>query len=156
MKFTLRKFVVGLFSIGVLLAIFAIYNRFGASRPEEIDRGRQFVDIIPDSNINNTGKQAGTIADVDVVTVRQSRFLHRNEDNEVDREFGFQELLHESGDQWEIKKPYMNLFSANITCSVTADKGNVRVETAFGQPTPNDATFSGNVVIHITSMTWSL
>jgi len=149
MKFTVRKFVVGLFSLALLLAVFLLYNRYFESRPKGIDLSRQFVDTIPDGNVGGSIGQAGTIAGVEVVAVKETRFLHRNKDNKVDREFGFQELLHESGDQWEIEKPYMNMFLPSLTCSVTADKGNVQVESAFGRPTPNDSTFSGNVVIHI-------
>ncbi|HDZ68978.1 MAG TPA: hypothetical protein ENH43_00965 [Phycisphaerales bacterium] len=72
-----------------------------------------------------------------------------NEEKQVDREFGFEKLLHEIGDEWEIEKPYMNIFRRNFKCYITADRGRVQVETAVGRPSPKDATLTGNVVIHI-------
>ena len=149
MSINLRKFFVGLFSLAVLLGLFLLYMRLGRNKSVEMDAGHRLVATIPDVNVSDANNKSGTIAGVEVFTVRQSRFLHRNKDNQVDREFGFESLLHESGDQWEIEKPYMNIFLPNFNCSVTADKGNVRVETVFDQATPSDATFSGNVVIHI-------
>jgi len=43
----------------------------------------------------------------------------------------------------------MNIYQRNVKFYITADKGNVQVETAVGKSTPKDATFTGNVVIRI-------
>jgi hypothetical protein len=43
----------------------------------------------------------------------------------------------------------MKLFLPKVQCHVTADTGEVQVQTVFGQFIPNDAVFQGNVVIHI-------
>ena len=67
----------------------------------------------------------------------------------MDRDFGFEQLLHQQGNQWEITNPYMKLFFPTFQCVVTANRGKVQVETAFSRPMASDALFSGNVVIHI-------
>jgi hypothetical protein len=89
------------------------------------------------------------VGDIGVGTVQKARYTHLNARKQVDREFGFEKLLHAEGDEWEIEKPYMNVYQHNLKCYMTADKGTVRVEEAVGKLSPKDATLTGNVVIHI-------
>jgi hypothetical protein len=89
------------------------------------------------------------VGGVGVGTVQKAKYTHLNTKKQVDREFGFEKLLHVEGDEWEIEKPYMNVFRGNLKCYMTADKGRVQVEDAVGRATPTDATLTGNVVIHI-------
>ncbi len=141
-----RQFVVGLLVLGVLVGVYWLYTRFGSAPPGATEVARALPEPLADAGDD---REIGTIAGVGVRRVQNTRFAHRNEFNEVDREFGFEELLHEEGDQWEITDPYMDLYFPKFRCRVTADRGKVQVETAFGQPMANDALFSGNVVIHI-------
>jgi hypothetical protein len=89
------------------------------------------------------------VGGVGVGTVQKAKYTHLNAKKQVDREFGFEKLLHAEGDEWEIEKPYMNIFRGNLKCYMTADEGKVQVEDAVGRATPKDATLTGNVVIHI-------
>jgi hypothetical protein len=43
----------------------------------------------------------------------------------------------------------MNMYRRNSTCYITADEGQVEVETAAGRMTTRETTFSSNVVIRI-------
>ncbi len=71
------------------------------------------------------------------------------ETKEVIRVWGFEELLHDTGEEWDIEKPYMNIFRRSFKCYITSDKGRVQVETAAGRPSQKDVTLTENVVIHI-------
>jgi hypothetical protein len=100
----------------------------------------------------NTGEfdsKIGMVGGVGVGTIQKAKYTHLNAKKQVDREFGFEKLLHAEGDEWEIEKPYMNIFRGNLKCYMTADEGKVQVEDAVGRATPKDATLTGNVVIHI-------
>jgi hypothetical protein len=146
-----RKFVIGFISLAAVLAIYLFYGRIGKTppMPMDTDTGAEFIDFIADGNDGGLDNEAGIIGEVGVSTVRKARYITLNENKEVEREWGFERLLHEVRDLWEIEKPYMNIYQRNFKFYITADKGNVQVETAVGKSTPKDATFTGNVVIRI-------
>jgi len=149
MGLNLRKIVVGLAASGVLAGVFALYLRFNRTPPIVADEVRPTPTPVAEVNISDAGQQPGKIGGVTVGPVRQTEFLHRNELNQIDRKFGFETLLHEQGSQWEITKPYMWMYLGRFVCRVTADRGKVQLVEAFGRPMPTDATFKGNVVIHV-------
>ena len=144
-----RKFYVWLISLGVVLAIYLLYTRLSRTPPIDIDTGGKFTGTAVDSNVGQFGSEVGKIGDVGVGTIQKARYTHLNKEKQVDREFGFEKLLHKEGDEWEIEKPYMNIFRNNLKCYITADKGKVLVENVVGRPSPKDATLTGNVVIRI-------
>ena len=147
----MRKFVIGFVSLCVVLAAYLLYSRISSS--PSIDTGPQ-VDIIEsaaDANAVAFDSEIGKIGDVGLGAVRKAKYITLNKDKQVEREFGFEKLLSESRDIWDIEKPYMNIYRRNFKCYVTADNGKVQVETAVGRTTPKDATFSSNVVVHIIS-----
>jgi hypothetical protein len=119
--------------------------------PIDIDKNAdtEFVNTIVDSNLGDFENKVGMVGGVGIGTAQKANYINYNEDKQVEREWGFERLLHEERDVWEIEKPYMNFYRPNFKCYVTADIGNVRVETAVGRSTPKDATFTGNVVVHI-------
>ncbi len=146
----MRKFYIGLISLAVVLVLFTIYSRWGTTNQPDISRRSKFIDSVEDSNVVDIKEEVGRIGDVGVGTVKKAYFEDRNEKNQkLERTWGFEILLHESGDLWEIEKPYMNIYQRNLTCFITADTGTVQVETVVGKSTPKDATFTSNVVIHI-------
>ena len=145
----LRKFVIGFISLAVVLAIYVLYGRVSKTPPIDTDAGAGFIGTIADSNLGRFDSKVGMIGEVGVEIAQKAYYFTLNKDNEVEREWGFEELLHEERDILEIKKPYMNIYRRNFKCYITADKGSVQFETAVGRSTPKDATFTGNVVIHI-------
>ncbi len=94
--------------------------------------------------------EMGQIDEARLGTVRKAKYTTLDpKTRRPEREFGFQKLLHKGGDLWEIEKPYMNVYRRNSTCYITADKGEIEVETTAGKTTPQDVTFSSNVVVRI-------
>jgi hypothetical protein len=147
----MRKFAIGFVSLCVVLAVYLLYSRLSSS--PAIDTGPE-IDIIKsasDANAVGLDNEIGKIGDVGIGPVRKAKYVTLNENKEIEREFGFEKLLNETRDIWDIEKPYMNIYRRHFKCYVTADKGKVQVETAVGRTTPKDATFSSNVVIHIIS-----
>jgi hypothetical protein len=146
-----RKLRVWLISVGVISVIYLFYNLISRTPPIEIDTG----DTVAESNTADSDGNVGKVGGVGVGTIQKAKYTHLNERKQVDREFGFEKLLHAEGSEWEIEKPYMNVYRHNLKCYMTADKGTVRIEEAVGRPTPTDATLTGNVVIHILPETGS-
>ena len=145
-----RKFRVWLISVGAVLAAYLFYSLLSKTPPIEIDSASYFTDTVADGNVGGLDGKVGMIGNVGVGNVKKAEYIHLNEQKQVDRVLGFEELLHKTGNEWEGKKPYMNIFRRDLGCYITADRAEVRVETAAGgRPSPKDAKFTGNVVAHI-------
>ena len=146
----MRKVLIGFVSLGLVLGGYLLYTRIGKTPGFDTDRAVKAIKSTTDGNAVDLDSGIGKIDEVGIGPVRKARYVTLNEKTkEVEREFGFEKLLHEVRDVWEIEKPYMNVYRRNFKCFVTADKGEVQVETAVGRTTPRDATFSSNVVIHL-------
>ncbi len=143
----LRKLLIWSVSLGVVAGIYLLYNR--VSRTPRIDIGMTAdVGGVADSNMGRPGSEIGKIGDVGVADVEVARFITRNKNKTVSRELGFRRLLYDRGDEWEIERPYMNIFRRALKCRITADTGNVLLEPGVDRPSPKDVTLTGNVVIH--------
>lgn len=145
---TLRTILVGLLCLAVLLGIYLLYSRVSETPQLEVGTGVGLTGAAE----NGTGEldgELGKIGDVGVGTVKKFEYLHRNDQGEVDRKFGFRELLHQTKGRWAVNKPYMDVFLPSLRCNMTADRGNVQMESAAGGLGARDATFAGNVVMHI-------
>jgi hypothetical protein len=97
---------------------------------------------------DSTGK-VGMVGDVGVGIVKNARYTTLNAQKQIEREFGFQELLHQNGNDWEIEKPYMNIYRRNFNCEITSERAKVTVEIAGGKVTPKEGMLLGNVTIRI-------
>ena len=141
-----RKLTIWIFSLLAVLVLYFIFTRSSPTPEIVIDKSLQQ----PSADISDqSAGQVGKIGDVGIGAVQQARYTHLNSKKEVDREFGFEKLIHEMGDEWEIEKPFMNIFRRDFECRITADSGKVQVQAAGGRPAPKDASLNGNVVIHI-------
>ena len=145
----MRKLLIGFISLGVVLVIFLIYNFIGRTPSTDNGNGARYIDTAIDSNIVGTDSDIGKIGEVGVGTIRKAVYTTLNKNKEVEREWGFERLLHQAKELWEIEKPFMNVYERDFKCYITADKGEVKIETIAEKPTPKDATFTGNVVVHI-------
>jgi hypothetical protein len=139
-----RKFVVWLVSLAGVVVVFLLYTLIGRTPKIEIQKAAEPAVDIADSN-----DKVGRVGSVGVGTIKKAKYVHLDKYKQVDREFGFERLLHELEDEWEIEKPYMNIYRHNLVCYITADKGTVLVEDAMGKPNPKDATLTSNVVVRI-------
>lgn len=148
MGLNVRKLAVGSVALAVLAGVFLLYLRFNRTPPIVVEADRPAP--VAEANEPNVHDALGTIAGVDVGGVQEAEFQHRDETGRIDRRFGFHELIQVQGDQREVTKPYMEQFLPEAVCRVTADRGRVRLDDTFGRPMPTDASFFGNVVIHLT------
>jgi len=149
MNSNLRKLFIGLISLGVVLGVYLLYSRVSETPRIDMSSTGQFTDMVVESNAGDFDGRIGNIGDVEVIALKKTKFLHRNKNKVVDRELGFEELLHEVKEGWDVSKPYLNVYQPSFNCYITAEEGRVRVETAAGRHSPKDATFTGNVVAHI-------
>ena len=152
MNVNVRKVAVGLVVLGVIVLAYVTYMRFGSHPPLDFDTDKLVPDVAREAIDDVSGTSVGTVGGVGIRTIEQTSFFHTDANGDVDREFGFDELIHSDEDRWEITNPYMRLFLGDLRCRVTADRGRVELETAdtaLGQPMPSDAEFTGNVVIRI-------
>lgn len=146
----MRKLIIGFATLCAVLGAYLLYNHMSGS--PSIDTGQQ-VDIMEsatDANAIGFNGEIGKIGDVGVGTTKKAYFTKLNKiTKEIEQEWGFEKVLSEARDIWDIEKPYTNILRHNFKCYITADKGKIQVETAVGRTTPKDATFSSNVVVHI-------
>jgi hypothetical protein len=149
MSLNLRKLAVGFLALGVLVGVFVLYMRFNRTPPIVVGAAKAVPQPVADVNRSESNQQAGKIAGVKIGPVVDTEFIHRNESNQIDRKFGFEELLHKQGNQWVITKPYMWMYLERFSCRVTADQGRIQLVEAFGRAMPTDAEFIGNVMIHV-------
>ncbi|MCU0913365.1 MAG: hypothetical protein MUC88_02245 [Planctomycetes bacterium] len=151
MKGTIRKLVVGLFALAVLWGVYWFYLQVNRTPPMPTEVAES-LPALPARTAGGSPNEVGTILNVGIDRVEQTRLVHRNDKNEVDRIFGFERLVHRRGSQWETTNPYLQMFLPTFRCTVTANRGRVQVDTAFSRVVAGDATFTGNVVIHIVPM----
>ncbi len=149
MGLNLRKTIVGLSVLVILLGAYVTYTRVGGSTPVSTQAVPQ-----PDANdlVPTPGDLSGQVGSgTQIQRIRGTQLIHTDATGAVDRNFGFEDLSHPEGKQWEATHPFMTLYQPGFKCSVTADKGQVQTESDFGRLIPNDALFSGHVVIHISA-----
>jgi hypothetical protein len=144
MTFRSRKLFIWFISFGAVLVVFLLYSLLSRTPRIEIDISSEETGA--DSNFSG---EVGVVGEVGVGPVEMARFTTLNKDKQIVREFGFERLLHKTGDEWAIEKPFMNIYRPSFKCYLTADNGDVQMETAVGKTSPKDAKLSGNVVIHI-------
>jgi hypothetical protein len=148
MNVNLRKIVVGLVVLGAVVAVYLGYLRVDES--PNLDAETVTPGVVRDPIVEGPAGTGGEIDGTSIDLVERPRFFHTDVNGDIDREFGFDELVRSADDAWVITNPYMRLFLGNIQCRVTADRGEVQLESSLGgQPVPDDANFEGNVVIRI-------
>jgi hypothetical protein len=148
----MRKLVIGFVSLCAVLGAYLLYNHLSNSPSIDTDQQVDIIESAADANAVGLDSEIGKIGDVGIGPMKKAYFIKVNKETKaVEREFGYEKLLSESRDIWDIEKPYMNIYRRNFKCYVTADNGKVQIETAVGRTTPKDATFTSNVVVHIVS-----
>jgi hypothetical protein len=142
-----RRFSVWLLSFLAVLVIYFIYNKLNTTPMITTNNSRQPARTAVDVCDANAG--VGMVGDVGIKTVRNARYTRLNPQKQVEREFGFEELLHADGNDWEIEKPYYTIYGKSFVGTISGEKAKVTVETSAGQVTPRDGLLTGNVTIRI-------
>lgn len=146
-----RKIKVWAVSFGLVVGVFIIICFFVQTpeiqRPGSENGGDDMV--VPDLS----GKSS-EVAGVGIGKVSMTEFIKRDEDTGRIKEiFGFEKLLNpeRKNERWKLDQPYLKSFGEDSSFKLTADKGDVRVDTIVGEATPSEGTLRGNVVITINS-----
>ncbi len=148
----MRKFVIGFVSLCAVLGLYLLNKHLNSSPPLDADQQTNIIESSSDSNAVSFDSNIGKIGDIGVGTTKKAYFTKLNKiTKEIEQEWGFEKVLSETRDIWDVEKPYTNILRHNFKCYITADKGKVQVETAVGRTTPKDATFTSNVVVRILS-----
>lgn len=149
MAFDARRFYVWLGSLLAVMLVYLLYTRLTHTPPVQSELAETYGPIEDDANAPEQTETIGMVGDVGVGKVRNAKYQTRNEQKQLEREFGFEELLHKSGDEWEIEKPYIKIFRPKFNCYIEADKGKIIVETAAGKTSLKNAALQNNVLIRI-------
>ena len=142
-----RRFTIWLVSFLAVLVVYFIYNRVSRTPPIPTEAAMTPAGQLADM-CDSTGR-VGMVGDVGVGVVKNARYTTLNAQKQVEREFGFRELLHQDGNDWEIEKPYMNIYRRSFRCAITGERAKVAVELAGGKVTPKQGMLMGNVAIRI-------
>ncbi len=146
MKRDLRKLHIWLVSLAMVAVVYFIVNLINQREPIRIEGDSRTGDV------NDYGKfedEIGKIDDTGIIRVEGSTYQHRNERGEVDREIGFDKVIRKVEDRWELDRPFINFYRTDMSCYITADRGDFQIETVVDEPTPSDGSLEGNVVVHI-------
>ncbi|MGB8225722.1 MAG: hypothetical protein WCE45_02475 [Sedimentisphaerales bacterium] len=145
-----RKFIIWFVSFTVVLAAFLLYRSVSNTRLIEIttlDSGLERPDVnqfLSDSNAGQVGKAK-------LEYLERARFETIDaKTRKLKRVVGFEKVLHKTGNEWVLDKPYMNVFQDKFRCNITADTGTIEIENVEGaDPVPKSAVLKKNVIIHI-------
>ncbi len=142
-----RRFTVWLVSFLAVLVIYFIYNRLSRTPPIVASGSGQLAERAAD--VCDSNDKVGMVGEVGVGVVKNARYTTLNAQKQVEREFGFEELLHQDGNEWEIENPYMTIYRRDFKCMLSGRRAKVVVETAGGRVTPKEGTLTGNVTIRV-------
>jgi lipopolysaccharide export system protein LptA len=144
MRLNWRTIYVAALALQVILAAYFLFTLLaGRSRIRVEKSYAGNPPPVPDSN------EVGRLGPVGIGTVQKARFVNFNDNKQVSREFGFERLLHRAGDQWQIAKPFLNLYQPDFECHITAATAVVTADELNGIADIKEATLKDNVVIHI-------
>lgn len=143
-----RKIIIGIVATLITAALFAAYLRLTGTKGISTSNGSAVRDI-PDRPFD---PQAKRIDDTVIHSVEQSRYTILDPQTKlIYRVFGFEKLLNpgSQSNNWQVERPYINFFEKRFNCRMDADRGVFEVETAGGTPVPQNAQFTGKVVIRL-------
>ena len=143
-----RKFKIWFTSFLVVLIVFLFYRIFGNVGVIRISRPDY---QIGDMNAIPGDANVGQIGQAKLEYVERARFETVDpKTRKLRRVVGFEKVLHKSGNEWDLYKPYMNVFQDNLRCNITADTGTVELENVEGgDPAPKTAILKGDVLVHV-------
>lgn len=144
----IKRLFIGLLTLAAAVGVFWFYIQHQSTPEISI---REFTD--PNDMLLDVANQdgvSGTISDVIVGPVKTFKFEDRVfETGEIYRVWGFEDLLSKGSDVWQVVKPYMTVYESDMTCEITADFGEFRIEEINSNPYPKEGTFSGQVQVHV-------
>ncbi|MFA7484530.1 MAG: hypothetical protein WCZ89_00690 [Phycisphaerae bacterium] len=104
----------------------------------------------PQISAEQASEQVGKVGDIGIGEVEAAKFVDFHKDKSVSREFGFEKMLHRTGEQWQVENPFMNIYQKQFRGRITADKAVVLAAQTGTSPSFKEATLVGNVIVQIT------
>lgn len=146
MQFNSRKLNIWLISFGAIFVVYLLYNAISDTPTIKVDTPPETV---VDSNKVSSGEDIGRVGDVGIEQSENVVCVHRDEEKQIDRKWGFKKLLHKEGEQWELDKPFFDIYGVAFDCYMTGDRGSIQVESVLDDPVAKDAKLTGNVIIRL-------
>jgi hypothetical protein len=126
-----------------------LFRLAGGAGEIDLSRPPAFAPAGPDANVAQRGRTGGRIGDIGVTILEKARYVHCDDNGRIDRVFGFSDVLHKDGENWELDQPYVDIVDANFLCRITGDRGLLRIVNTGGGAEPADGKLLGNVVLHV-------
>jgi hypothetical protein len=142
-----RKLVVGAASFAAVFAAYLLYVSVSGSGRIDTASTRQPLES-PPAAVTETGR-IGAVGEVGVEDVQKAVFTELDDNKRIEREFGFNRLLHKEGQMWDLEGPYMNIYRDGFDSYIQARKGNAMVEEILGRPRLKEITLAGDVVVRL-------
>jgi hypothetical protein len=140
--------MIGTASLMVAVLLFVGYIRLTGTKGIPVGETSQIADI-PDKSV--TG-QANQIDKTKIYSANQAVYpIMDPQTKKVLRVFGFESLLNpgQQSNNWQVRRPYMNVFEKKFRCRLDAEEGSIQMEYSGGRPIPKDAHLTGSVVIRL-------
>jgi hypothetical protein len=141
----LRKIFLFVIALAVGIGVFLLYNLL--TGPPLIEVGGGYKIIKNDKPAVVLEEERGSIGDTVIGETEVSEFNLLDPQGNIKSRFGFKKLIHSEGLDWELEKPYVNIYDEKYTCRVVSDTGFIRIEMVAGKPVPVSARLNDNVVI---------
>lgn len=151
MNSKLRIVLIWFVSLLAVIAIYLLSTRLSQRPVITLRPDHNILDYLPEVNKTVDSNSAAAIDGTKIIEIKKARFETRDDKTkQIIQVFGFATLLESKGDQWELEKPYIDLFRKQFNCSIRAERGIVRVEQSSAQTDPREGKLQGNVTITLT------
>ncbi|MHC4215066.1 MAG: hypothetical protein ACYSWP_17030 [Planctomycetota bacterium] len=148
MNSKLRTVLLWFASLLVVIAIFFLSTRLSQRPAITLTPDHNLLDYLPEVNETPDSNSASAIEGTEIIDVVDAEYITRDEiTKEIIQRWGFASVLTSQGDQWELEKPFIDLFRKQFNCSIRAEKGILRVEQSSAQFDPREGQLQGNVTI---------
>lgn len=146
-----RKIFLVILAVVIAVGAYLAY-RFYANPPAiSVGKGYTVVKAKPqptESTETPMGKE-GSIGETVVGETEVSEFNLLDPQGNIKSRFGFEKLVHSEGLEWELEKPYVDIYDPKYSCKVVSQTGFVRIDIRAGKPVPVSARLIGDVAISL-------
>ena len=121
----LRKII--LFVIALVVGIGAYFAYQLVTKPPAIEVGGGYTVVKTEKPAQILDDSQGSIGDTVIGQTEVSEFNLLDADGNLKSRFGFDKLVHSEGTEWELEKPYVDMYDPKYTCRVRAKGGLINI-----------------------------
>jgi len=144
MRINWRKVYVGALALQAMLVVYFLFTYLSPTARIEMDE-QPPADAISEQSTDRIGH----VGALGIGSVDAAKFVDFNKDKTLSREFGFEKMLHRTGEQWQVEKPFMNIYQGEFQCRITSDKAIVLATETGTTASFKEATLIGNVIVKV-------